>query len=150
MADALMEKGYTNITVSDISKQAIIRAKERMATKASSVKWIIADVLELNMENSVALWHDRAVFHFLTEESQRKEYRRKLNYHLQKGGYFLLATFSEKGPETCSGLKVRRHSEEQMREYFEEYQKIYCQIEEHKTPFNTTQSFQYCLFKKML
>lgn len=149
LADVLMEKGYSNITVSDISKLAITRAKERMADKASSVKWIIADVLELNIENSVALWHDRAVFHFLTEENQRAGYRHKLNQHLQKGGYFLLATFSEKGPETCSGLKVRRHSEEEMTEYFKAYQKIYCQTEEHRTPFNISQSFQYCLFKKM-
>lgn len=149
LADALMEKGYTDITVVDISKQAVMRAKERMADRASSVKWVVADVLELNLKETVALWHDRAAFHFLTDEGQRAEYRQKLNHHLQKDGYFLLATFSEKGPDKCSGLRIRRYSEDEMTEYFEGYQKIYCQPEEHRTPFNTAQSFQYCLFKKM-
>jgi len=147
--DALLEKGYQNIWVLDISSRAIDRAKKRLGEKSSIVHWIVSDVLEFEPPVQFDLWHDRAAFHFLTTEDSIYKYVSVAEDAVKKNGYLILGTFSETGPEKCSGLEIKRYSEASMSARFEvAFQRIKCVHEKHTTPFNSVQDFLFCSFRK--
>ena len=149
LVDALIELGYTNIHVLDISAKAMERARQRLGNKASIVNWIVADVTAFESEGQFDFWHDRAAFHFLTSEDQISKYLAIVRKKLTPNGYLVLGTFSEKGPEKCSGLKIKQYSEASMSSLFEkDFKKIKCIEENHSTPFNILQNFVFCSFQK--
>jgi SAM-dependent methyltransferase len=147
--DALLEKGYQNIYVLDISSNAIERARQRLGDKAAQVHWIILDVTEFQPPVKFDFWHDRAAFHFLTTEEAIYKYVSIAEDAIKKDGYLILGTFSENGPKKCSGLEIRQYSEASMSARFEvAFERIKCITEDHTTPFNTTQNFLFCSFKR--
>lgn len=147
--DALLEKGYTNISVLDISEAALKRSKNRLGENAQKVNWIVSDIIEFRTERQFDFWYDRAVFHFLTDKGSISKYIQLLNKSLVKNGNFLLGTFSQNGPLKCSGLDIRQYSETSMKEIFSEnFEALKCFTENHTTPFNTVQNFQFCGFIK--
>ena len=147
--DALLDKGYQNIYVLDISANAIKRAKERLGEKASKVHWIVSDITEFEPPVQFDFWHDRAAFHFLTTEEAVYKYVSIAEDAIKKDGYLILGTFSENGPTKCSGLEIRQYSEASMSARFEiAFDRIKCILEDHTTPFNTVQNFLFCSFRK--
>jgi SAM-dependent methyltransferase len=147
--DALLDKGYNNIWVLDISVAAIERAKHRLGERASKVNWIVSDVTDFVPPVAFDFWHDRAAFHFLTSEDKIYRYVSLAEEAIKKNGYLVLGTFSEKGPTRCSGLEIKQYSEASMSARFElAFDRIKCISEDHRTPFNTVQNFLFCSFKK--
>lgn len=147
--DVLLDKGYENVWVLDISEFALERAKKRLAEKANLVNWIVSDITEFKPEVTFDFWHDRAVFHFLTEQESIDKYTTIVNTAIADNGNFLLGTFSENGPLKCSGLEIKQYSENTMKQTFSErFDAIKCFTENHTTPFDTVQNFQFCGFKK--
>lgn len=147
LVDFLLDEGYTNITVLDISKKALERAKERLGKRAMLVEWIVSDITHFKPNTSYHIWHDRAVFHFLTTPSEIADYISLANNHIEQN--MVIGTFSKTGPLKCSGLEITQYSETSMETAFEEkFEKITCLEETHRTPFNTTQNFVFCSFKK--
>ena len=150
LVDALLEKGYQNIWVLDISEFALERVKKRLGDKAHLIHWIVSDITEFKPEVKFDFWHDRAVFHFLTEEESINKYVAIIGNSINQNGNFLLGTFSENGPLKCSGLEIKQYSENAMKQTFSEnFQAVKCFTENHTTPFDTTQNFQFCGFKKI-
>lgn len=146
LVDSLLLEGYKNITVLDISKKALERAKKRLGEKAKEVTWIVSDINDFNPTISYDVWHDRASFHFLTQEVQIKRYIGLANKNIT--GYLVLGTFSKEGPLKCSGLEISQYSKEDLTSRFGEFIKIECLTEDHTTPFDTKQNFTFCSFKK--
>lgn len=147
--DALLEKGYQNIWVLDISVKAIEKAKERLGERAAAIHWVVSDVTEFVPPVPFDFWHDRAAFHFLTTESAIDQYVDLAERAIKKDGYLILGTFSEHGPQKCSGLDIRQYSEASMSARFEAgFNRIKCVREDHTTPFHTTQNFLFCSFQK--
>jgi len=147
--DALLDKGYKNIYVLDISENAIKRAKERLGERASKVHWIISDIADFKPTLQFDFWHDRAAFHFLTTEDKIYKYVSIAEDSIKKNGYLVLGTFSELGPQKCSGLDIKQYSEASMSARFEiAFDRIKCIREDHTTPFNTIQNFLFCSFKR--
>ena len=147
--DALLEKGYQNIWVLDISAKAIEKAKQRLSERAKQINWIISDVTEFNPLVQFDFWHDRAAFHFLTTEEKINQYVSIAEQSIKKNGYLVVGTFSEKGPDKCSGLEIKKYSDATISERFEtRFDKIKCITEDHKTPFDTLQNFLFCGFRK--
>lgn len=147
--DALLEKGFRNVWVLDISTQAIERAKERLGPRAALVRWVVSDITEFQPPVGFHLWHDRAAFHFLTSEDAIYKYVSIAEDAIEKNGYLVLGTFSESGPERCSGLEVKRYSEASMSARFEvSFERIRCVYEDHTTPFQKKQHFLFCSFQK--
>lgn len=147
--DALLDKGYHNIYVLDISANAIERTKQRLGERASGVHWIVSDVTEFEPPVAFDLWHDRAAFHFLTIEDKIYKYVSIAEDAIKKDCYLILGTFSESGPKKCSGLEIKQYSETSMSARFEvAFNRIKCITEDHKTPFNTIQNFLFCSFRK--
>jgi len=147
--DALIEKGYKNIYVLDISVNALLRAKKRLGDDAIKVNWIVSDVTEFNPTIKFDFWHDRAAFHFLTDEEKIYKYGSIAENAINKDGYLILGTFSENGPKKCSGLEIKQYSETSISARFEiAFDRIKCITEDHVTPFNTVQNFLFCSFKK--
>ncbi|MDR2235054.1 MAG: class I SAM-dependent methyltransferase [Chryseobacterium sp.] len=150
LAGALLEKGYENIWVLDISAAALDKAKKRLGNLAEKVHWIVSDITEFEPEMSFDFWYDRAVFHFLTEEDEIRKYVEKVSHAIPANGHFLLGTFSENGPKKCSGLDIKQYSETAMKKRFSEnFEAVKCFTEDHITPFETKQNFQFCGFKKL-
>lgn len=148
--DALLDKGYRNVWVLDISSHAIERAKKRLGDKASSVNWVVSDVTSFEPEVQFDFWHDRAAFHFLTNEESIHRYVDLAEHAITKKGYLVLGTFSENGPRKCSGLEIKQYSEAALSSRFElAFNRIKCITENHTTPFNTIQNFLFCSFRKM-
>ena len=145
-----LEKGYSELTVLDISQEALGKSKERLGDKANRITWVEADVLKIDFpENSFDLWHDRAVFHFLTKAEERKAYLEVLKKALKSGGFVIISSFSLEGPLKCSGLDVVRCSSETLSsELGNGFSLIKSSDERHKTPFNSFQNFVYVLFRK--
>lgn len=147
--DILIEKGYRNISVLDISENALLKAKQRLGDKADLVHWIVTDIVDFKPETTFDFWHDRAAFHFLTTEERIDKYVEIAEGSINKGGYLILGTFSEDGPQKCSGLEIKQYSETSMSRRFERsFNRIKCVSEEHQTPFNITQSFLFCSFRR--
>lgn len=147
--DALLDRGYRNVWVLDISRNAIERAKKRLGERASMVHWIVSDVTSFEPEVRFDFWHDRAAFHFLTTDESIYRYVEIAEHSIKKNGYLVLGTFSENGPKKCSGLEIRQYSEAAMSARFElAFERIKCINEDHTTPFNTVQNFLFCSFRK--
>ena len=147
--DALLDKGYKNIYVLDISATAIEKAKQRLGERESKVQWIVSDVTKFEPPIQFDFWHDRAAFHFLTTETKIYKYVSIAEDAVKKDGYLILGTFSENGPKKCSGLEIKQYSDASMSARFEiAFDRIKCVTEDHTTPFNTIQNFLFCSFKR--
>ncbi len=147
LVDHLLDRGYRDITVLDISSKAISRAKERLGKRADRVTWIVADVVDHVAAKPYDFWHDRAVFHFLTEESDVVSYVNRLNHNIVSGGHLVIGTFATDGPSKCSGIDVQRYSEQSLSETLQPYfQKKECVSHLHMTPGGKTQNFIFCSF----
>ena len=147
LVDHLLKEGYEDITVLDISEKALEKVKARLGDAAKKVKWIVSDIVDFVPTESYTLWHDRATFHFLTTSVQIKKYMDTARKVIDS--YLTIGTFSVNGPETCSGLAVKQYSETALQEEIRHgFNKIRCINEDHVTPFNTSQSFLFCSFKK--
>lgn len=147
LAEFLLDEGYQDISVLDISVSAIERAKKRLGSKAKKVKWIISDVTEFEPKDTFDVWHDRATFHFLTTAEQIAQYLQTAKKSVS--GFLTIGTFSNDGPEKCSGLPVRQYNEEALTSELQSgFEKIRCITEDHRTPFNTLQNFLFCSFKR--
>jgi ubiquinone/menaquinone biosynthesis C-methylase UbiE len=147
--DALLEEGYQNIWVLDISENALSRAKKRLGEKANKVNWVVSDIIDFIPTVSFDFWHDRAAFHFLTTEENINKYVGIAEKGIKTNGILVLGTFSETGPTKCSGLEIKQYSETSMSSRFElSFDRLKCITEEHQTPFNTIQNFLFCSFKK--
>ena len=149
-AGDLLDAGYRNVTVLDISSSAIAAGVERLGDRASRVSWLEADLFGAELPASrYALWHDRAFFHFLTEAEQRVRYRAALDYALRLDGYVILAAFAADGPQRCSGLEVVRYSPDELAaELGAKFRLVASDREEHRTPRGGVQPFTYGLFRR--
>lgn len=149
-ADHLLQMGYTNITVLDISEAAIIKAKKRLGDKAVSVKWIVSDILEFKTDKQFDCWHDRAAFHFLTTAAEIEHYLTIAQHHIKLEGKLIIGTFSSDGPDKCSGLPVKQYNENVLTTTLQKwFEKIRCITTDHITPFKTIQNFLFCSFQKL-
>jgi uridine phosphorylase len=149
LVDYLLEEGFENITVLDISAKALDKAKKRLGGKAQKVNWIVSDITEFQPDTTFDVWHDRATFHFLTTKQQISKYLATARKAVTS--FMTIGTFSAHGPRKCSGLNVEQYSEEKLTAELQNgFEKIRCITEDHKTPFNTTQNFLFCSFKKQL
>ena len=148
LADNLLKLNYENITLVDISKNALKEVKERLNNK--SLNFIETDVLNLKSEQTFDIWHDRAVFHFITEKEGIEKYISLCNEYISNEGKLIIGTFAEDGPLKCSGLEVKRYSINNLKELFKEnFEFIEGFKKSHSTPFDTEQSFTFCVFKKL-
>ena len=146
LVDDLLLRGYKNITVLDISQSAIDLTKRRLGSAAERVHWLVADITETELDpRSYDLWHDRAVFHFLTAREQRIAYVRQVARSVKPGGHIIVSTFGPEGPTKCSGLEVMRYDADSLHEEFgARFRLVESSKELHQTPFETTQQFLYC------
>lgn len=150
LVDHLLDLGYQDISVLDISAAAIDRAKQRLGDKAKKVNWIVADVATFEPTQQYDFWHDRAAFHFLTEEKEISHYLQVAQESMKAAGILVIGTFSEQGPKKCSGIEIKKYSEATMTDRFQGYfEKIKCVWVDHKTPFDTIQNFVFCSFRKL-
>lgn len=151
LVDHLLDLGYSDITVLDISEKALDRAKIRLGERASTVKWIVTDVVAFVPERNYDVWHDRAAFHFLRKKDEINYYVSLLKKYVNKGGYVFIGTFSEQGPTMCSGIEIHQYNELDLTKLIaDKYKKLKCIYTDHLTPFNTIQSFIFCGFKYSL
>lgn len=149
LVDKLIDEGYEDITVLDISEQALKRAKERLGEKAKKVNWVVADITKFSTEKTFDLWHDRATFHFMTNVEQINDYLARAKKNLKANGFMTIGTFSESGPKKCSGLDIKQYSEETLQDQLRKgFKKLKCIIEDHRTPFDTLQNFLFCSFRR--
>ena len=149
LVDHLLDLGYTDITVLDISGVALERAKKRLGAKAEKVNWIVSDINHFKPEEKYDFWHDRAAFHFLTTQEEVSNYIALANQSIHPDGLLVIGTFSENGPSKCSGMEVAQYSETGMSRILQKFfKKVKCIIENHETPFQTIQNFIFCSFRK--
>jgi len=150
LVDGLLERGYTDITVLDVSDTALAKVRARLGDAASRVRWLSSDALTVELPDAhYDVWHDRAVFHFLIDRVDRDTYMTQVRRAVRPGGYVLIATFAEDGPMTCSGLPVARYSAESLRAEFDGgFELVENVHEQHRTPSGSLQPFVYCLFSR--
>ena len=149
LVDHLLQMGYNNITVLDISATAINKAKQRLGNKAGLIKWVVSDILEFKSNVKFDCWHDRAAFHFLTTADEINTYLAIAQQHLNPDGKLIIGTFSTDGPEKCSGLPVKQYNENVLTSTLQKwFKKIRCISTDHITPFKTIQNFLFCSFQK--
>ena len=150
LVDDLLDSRFVNVSVLDISANAIGGSQERLGAKANDVDWIVADITAAKLPfEHYDVWHDRAVFHFLTDEDDRRKYVELVTRSLKPNGHIIVASFSLEGPQKCSGLDVMRYSPETMHnEFGGPFQLVDSLAETHNTPFGTTQEFVYCYCRK--
>ena len=150
LPDHLLQQGYKNISVLDLSSNALEHSKKRLGNNANSITWVVSDVTTFSSTKPYSLWHDRAVFHFLTDETDRKKYAAILNQSVNIGSYIIIAAFAIGGPTKCSGLEIVQYDEtklkKQLGEHFAFVEKV---IEKHITPSGNEQAFGYYVFKKI-
>lgn len=150
LVDHLLELGYYDITVLDISAGAIGRAKKRLGRRASKVKWIVADASDFTPSEQYDFWHDRAAFHFITDEQEINNYIGTAHKNINPNGILVIGTFSEQGPTKCSGIDIKQYSDETMTKLFGKlFEKIDCRTIDHQTPSGSIQNFIFCSFRKV-
>jgi 2-polyprenyl-3-methyl-5-hydroxy-6-metoxy-1,4-benzoquinol methylase len=149
LVDDLLAKGYENITVLDVSKTAIDVTKKRLGLAAEQIHWLVADITEAQLEaGAYDVWHDRAVFHFLTTSEHRAAYVRQVARAVKPGGHVIVSTFGPEGPTKCSGLDVIRYDANSLHDQFGvRFRLVQSSKELHRTPFGTTQQFLFCYCK---
>ena len=149
LTDNLIEQGFTNLTVLDISSKAIEKAKLRLGEKAKMIKWICSDIIDFEPEEKYDFWHDRACFHFLTEKKEIETYRRIVSKALNMNGLFVLGTFSKTGPTKCSGLDIQQYDKNDLRLIFSDhFDTVECVESVHHTPSMSSQNYVFCSFKR--
>jgi SAM-dependent methyltransferase len=146
----LLALGYTNVAVLDIAQAAIDKAKAQLGARSAEIRWLVGDVTTVPLaEGAYDLWHDRAVFHFLTDERDRAAYVRQVERALRPGGRVIVATFGPGGPDACSGLPVVRYDDPGLVAQFGGvFERLHCLEQTHTTPWGSTQSFVYCLCRR--
>lgn len=150
LADDLLSEGYSDLTVLDLSGQALSAAKARLGGLAGQIRWMEADITSVRLPASgFDVWHDRAVFHFLSSKADREFYREVLLRSVKPSGHVIIATFAEDGPVKCSGLPVQRYSAQELQaELGPRFSLLHHEKEEHHTPMGTSQRFVHCHFRK--
>jgi len=148
LVDFLLNEGYTNISVLDISEAAILRAKERLGNEAQKVNWIVTDILNFSPTVKYDLWHDRAAFHFQTKPENIEKYLEIVETSVN--GILIVGTFSVDGPKKCSGLEIKQYDENLLQETFKRkgFACLECKRENHVTPMQGIQNFIFCRFLK--
>jgi 2-polyprenyl-3-methyl-5-hydroxy-6-metoxy-1,4-benzoquinol methylase len=146
LVDDLIARRYQNVTVMDIAENAIEHSKNRLGPASDSVSWLVADITKVQFPpGSFDVWHDRAVFHFLTEPAHRRAYVQRVTSTVKPGGHVIVATFGPEGPQKCSGLEVIRYDSDSLHgEFGGRFRLIQSLKELHETPFGTMQQFLYC------
>ncbi|MAR62879.1 MAG: SAM-dependent methyltransferase [Flavobacteriaceae bacterium] len=145
----LIDEGFNNISYLDISKEACEKSKIALGDDKSKVTWNVENVLSFKPKMKYKLWHDRAVFHFFTNKKDIEKYKEVATKNISDGGYLVLGTFSINGPKKCSGLDVSQYSEQSLNEIFKsDFNLLDSFYIDHQTPFDTTQNFLFCIFKK--
>ena len=149
LAHHLVRAGYSHVAVLDLSAAALDHARQRAGAEAGRIEWIEADVTAFTPARAFGVWHDRAVFHFLTDRADRAKYVEALNRALRPGGHVILATFSPDGPAQCSGLPVRRYDAASIGAELGDGFELLEHIDEtHLTPWQAEQQFRYFHFRK--
>ena len=147
LVDYLLDAGYSEITVLDISEQAIKRAQKRLGIAADKVTWIVSDILDFKPKRTYDLWHDRATFHFLTTVTEIEAYKNTVTQWVDSN--MVLGVFSKEGPLKCSGLPISQYNLAELTACFgAAFEVVHAQTEDHSTPFNTLQNFQFAHLKK--
>ena len=150
LVDALLEKGYRDVTVLDLSESAVSIAKARLGQAAAAANWVVADVTQWEPQRNYDLWHDRAAFHFLTGAPDRAAYVDRLNKALRPGGHAIIGTFALDGPERCSGLPVVRYDAAQLSTTLgSSFELVEQHRDDHKTPWGAVQHFQFSVFRRV-
>jgi 2-polyprenyl-3-methyl-5-hydroxy-6-metoxy-1,4-benzoquinol methylase len=151
LVDDLLANGYTNLSVLDLSTAALAAACNRLGSKAANVRWIEADITKANLPgHQFDIWHDRAVFHFLTTPEERAAYVQAVFHSVKPGGHVIVATFAEDGPNQCSGLPVIRYRADELHaEFGESFSLLSHEKEAHHTPSGTVQQFVYCYCRRI-
>ncbi|MGD9620747.1 MAG: class I SAM-dependent methyltransferase [Mycolicibacterium sp.] len=149
LVDHLLERGYTDLTAIDLSATALQTVRDRLGPAGADVVLEVADVLDLTGSRQYRLWHDRAVYHFLTEPDERADYLASLNRCLTPDGWVVVATFGPDGPTHCSGLPIVRYTHEELAQQFPGYELITTAGEDHTTPWGSTQQFTAILLRRM-
>lgn len=151
LVDDLLGAGYRSITVLDISNRALSKAKDRLERKSTLVTWLTADITKVELpEHQYELWHDRAVFHFLTEAGERLAYKRNLLSALRLNGHLIIGTFAPEAPAKCSGLPVQRYSKQQLVDEMGSDFSLVGDVKElHITPGGVEQMYQFCRFQRI-
>jgi 2-polyprenyl-3-methyl-5-hydroxy-6-metoxy-1,4-benzoquinol methylase len=146
LVDDLLSNGFKNVTVLDLSVSALDVARKRLGTAGDSVAWIAGNICDVNLpRQQYDIWHDRAVFHFLTDPADRAAYVQQVMKSVKPGGHVIVATFAPDGPEQCSGLPVARYAPDQLHgEFGPSFELLEHMSEEHKTPWGSVQHFVYC------
>jgi SAM-dependent methyltransferase len=148
LVDQLLDLGYRDVTVLDLSATALSIAQTRLGERARRVAWLERDITKGGLARRYRVWHDRAVFHFLTEDRDRRAYAENLRASLEAGGFLVLSAFSKDGPTRCSGLEIRQYEcEDLLGELGGSLTLVDRAKEDHRTPFGTVQKFSYCFFK---
>jgi SAM-dependent methyltransferase len=149
LAKSLLDAGYENISVLDISAKALQQAKNELGAKSTQIEWIVTNVFEFEPSKCFDLWHDRALFHFLTEADDRKSYVEVLKKSLSASGFVIIASFAIGGPEECSGLPIVQYDAQKIsQELGDEFRLLNEQFELHHTPWSSEQKFMYSLFQR--
>lgn len=148
LIDHLVERGFRDLTAIDLSKTALDTVRARLGPAGDQVAFQVADVLDLRPGRRYALWHDRAVYHFLTEPDERADYLASLERSLLPGGQVIVATFGPDGPTTCSGLPIVRYTHQELAAEFPGYELLATSGDEHVTPWGSTQQFTAVLLKR--
>ena len=145
----LQERGWSDLTVLDISEAALAVSARQLGPRAGDVAWIVADIIGWTPPRAYGIWHDRAVFHFLTDAVGRAAYVAALSEGVRSGGHVILATFAPDGPDACSGLPVRKYSAAQLaQELGPDFALLHDWHELHRTPGGAVQSFTWCVFER--
>jgi len=150
LVDDLLASGYSNVTVLDVSATALEVTRHRLGGLAGQVKWLVADILDAELAPAAYdIWHDRAVYHFLTSGEQRRRYVAQVLKALKPGGFAIVGTFGPEGPAKCSGLPVSRYSPKELHGTFgEPFQLLSSSFELHTTPWGSRQQFVYCFCRR--
>lgn len=149
LVDALLQDGYRDVAVLDLSANALDLARKRIGAAAATVNWIVADATTWQPAKTYQIWHDRAAFHFLIDSSDRAAYVERLRSAVAPGGHVIIATFAPDGPEKCSGLPVQRHDSASLAaELGPEFELVETRSEMHHTPWDSTQAFQFSRFQR--
>ncbi len=147
LVDHLLAQGYTDLTAIDLSTTALRTVRDRLGPRGADVRLEVADVLDYRPGRRFALWHDRAVYHFLTEPDEREDYLASLQRCLRPGGWTVVATFGPDGPATCSGLPIVRYTHEELAAQFPGFELVATSGEDHVTPWGTRQQFTAVLLR---
>jgi 2-polyprenyl-3-methyl-5-hydroxy-6-metoxy-1,4-benzoquinol methylase len=151
LVDALIDRGFSNVTVLDLSEAALDAAKARLGGKATRARWIAADVTKWYPTQLFDIWHDRAAFHFLTTEADQAAYVERLEKAVKPGGHVIIGTFTMNGPERCSGLPIVRHDAASLGKVLGgDFELLHTRLHDHTTPWAAIQHFQFSVFRRQL